>query len=531
MEPTTTPQSPAPPAGDATSATSAAPAAPRAFSPWRLGLVCAAMATIVMLFAAACSALLDDANSQCSTDEDCVSFGGRPSCQRGLCVASNLGPENCFFGTPTTPEQFANQCSTAQCEAFDNCARLGLCTAAAVEPAAIPPADAGVTPTPPFDAPPGLPACVPSGRNVVVVSGSTALQPFLAVVAKLLAESSPPYVIAYQGTGSCNGVDHIFNPDPAKRMAKDAAGRTNLLFDGDLAPQPCTFGAGAPVDVGISDVFSRSCNAAFVPNDRIAEYLGPVQPMTFVVPTGSQEKAISAEMGRTVFGRGGRDPSAMPYSDPSLYFVRNSSSGTQQMISRAIDVDARQWWGTDRGGSSRVRDQLLAVAPAKASNAVGILSSDFADAERSRLRILAFRDRKQLCGYFPDSTLFTRDKRNVRDGHYSIWGPIHLYTAVTGGLPNAAAAVLVTRFTVPRLDQSLLDTIIKSGLVPQCAMKVTRTEEMGPVSTFSPDFQCGCYFEATVPSGSAPESCQTCNGPADCPSGKPACNNGYCELK
>lgn len=491
----------------------------------------AALALAAALLAAACSALLDDGARQCSTSDDCLAFGGRPLCQRGLCVASNLGPEGCFFGTPTTPEEFANQCSTAQCEIFDNCARLGLCKPGDAEPATIAP---GAQPpgTPPTDPPPG-PSCLPAGKNTVVVSGSTALQPFLAVVARVLAESNPPYVIAYQATGSCNGVDHIFNADPNKRLAKDTAGRTNLLFDGANPPVNCTFGTtGVPVDVGISDVFSSSCNPAYVPDDvRLVEYQGPVQPMTFVVPSTSTEKSISAEMGRLVFGRGGSDASAMPYSDPTLFFVRNSGSGTQQMISRAIGVEAQRWWGVDRGGSSRVRDQMLTVPPALANGAIGILSADFADAERARLRILAFRARNQICGYYPDSSPFTRDKRNVRDGHYSIWGPIHFYTQVSGGIPSAAAGALVTRFTVPRLDQSLLDAIIKSGMVPQCAMKVARKDEMGPLSLFSPEFQCGCYFEATVPGGSAPESCQTCNGPADCPSSTPACNNGYCELK
>lgn len=500
-------------------------------SPWRVALACGAFLSMLALLGGACSAILDQGNTQCSTDQDCVSFGGYPSCQRGLCVASNLGPEGCFFGTPTTAEQFANQCSTATCEKFDNCARLGQCTNGGAEPSTIPPVDAGTPTSPPPDAPPGLPPCLPAGKNVVVVTGSTALQPFLAVVAKVLGEGSPSYAIAYQGTGSCNGVDHIFNSDSNKRMAKDTPGRTNLLFDGTNAPVQCSFGSGAPVDVGISDVFSTSCNAAYTPNSRIAEYLGPVQPMTFVVPTASQEKSISAEMGRVVFGRGSTDPQAAPFTDPNLYFIRNSSSGTQQMISRAINVDARQWWGVDRGGSSAVKNLLLTVDPARVNGAVGILSSDFADAERSRLRILAFRARNQICGYYPDSTLFARDKRNVRDGHYSIWGPIHLYAAVSNGVPNAAAGALVTRFTVARLDQSLLDAIIKAGLVPQCAMKVTRTEEMGAVAPFAPDFQCGCYYEATVPGGQAPESCKTCNGPSECPASAPACNNGYCEAK
>jgi hypothetical protein len=232
-----------------------------------------------------------------------------------------------------------------------------------------------------------------------------------------------------------------------------------------------------------------------------------------------------------VFGRGSTDTKSNPYADPSLYFIRNSGSGTQQMLSRAIEVDAKRWWGIDQGGSSKVRDTLEAVAPSKSTGAIGILSTDFTDPERSRLRMLAFKGKDQICGYYPDSTLFTRDKSNVRDGHYSIWGPVHFYAQVTGGVPSQAAAALVTRFSLPRLDQTLLDAIIKIGFVPACAMNVQRTLEMGPISTYSPEFHCGCYFEATVPGGTAPASCQVCKGPADCPTGKPACNNGFCELR
>jgi hypothetical protein len=219
-------------------------------------------------------------------------------------------------------------------------------------------------------------------------------------------------------------------PDPA--MEQSFAGSTPALTPSvgtspagmPLGPSAYAFALQArlaalpmPVDVGISDVFATSCIASYVPRATIGEYLGPVQPMTFVVPTTSKERSISAEMGRVVFGRGSNDLQASPFTDPLLYFVRNSTSGTQQMISRAINVDAKQWWGVDRGGSSAVRNLLLSVDPARVNNAVGILSSDFADAERARLRILAFRARNQSCGYYPDSSVFTRDKRAVRDGH------------------------------------------------------------------------------------------------------------------
>ncbi len=490
------------------------------------------LAGLAMLLVAACSVLFDHKSEQCSTDSDCAAFGGHPYCQQNVCVASNLGPDGCFFGTPSAPSDFANQCSTATCGAFDNCDRLGLCNGEA-PPAAVtpPPIDAGMTSTIDAPPPPVLPPCVDGVRNTIVIGGSTAIQPFLSIIAPLLAADQPPYFLAYQPSGSCKGVDQIFNPDSTKRVVKDIVGKQALLFDANGVGTACTFGAGVPMDIGASDVFASSCNSAYAPTAQLAEYFGPIQPMVFVVPSSSAETAMSAEMGHVVFGLSKTDPKSAPYLDPTLYFVRNSGSGTQQMIARAIGVDATAWWGRDRGSSGAVRDQLEAVAPADSGGAIGILSTDFADAERSRLRILAFKGTDQDCGYYPDSTLFTKDKRNVRDGHYSIWGPEHFFAAVTNGIPNAAASALVQRFTLARLDQPLLDAIVKSGLVPACAMQVQRSVEMGPVSAFSPEFQCGCYFEANVPGGSAPASCQVCSGPADCPASTPACNNGYCELK
>src|SRR5439155_7104236 len=114
------------------------------------------------------------------------------------------------------------QCSTATCEQFDNCARLAQCDPDAGLPPPVTPPDAP-PPPPPADAslidappPPVLPACV-EDSNTIVVAGSTAVQPFLGVVAPLLGGTK----IAYQPSGSCSGVDNMFNPDTSKRILKD----------------------------------------------------------------------------------------------------------------------------------------------------------------------------------------------------------------------------------------------------------------------------------------------------------------------
>jgi ABC-type phosphate transport system substrate-binding protein len=485
----------------------------------------------------ACTVLLDRNKNQCSTDDDCeTAFNSRPSCQNNVCVDTGLQPKDCFLGTPSTPEEFANQCSsTATCERFDNCEKAGMCDGNTMLPPLIaPPAPmTGGSGAPPPPAQ-GV-ACIDPARKTVIVGGSTAIQPFLSVLAPLLATNSPPYQIVYQPSGSCTGVDGLFSPDSAKRNVKDIPGRQALLFHLDGTFEPCTFGDGSAtaiaLDVAASDVYASSCTASYSATS-LGEYLGPIQPMTFVVPGMSSETAISAEKAHLVFGRGSSDGHSKPYDDPSLYFVRNSGSGTQQMLARAIGVEAKSWWGTDRGGSGAVRDLLKVINGTRVDNAIGILSTDFVDPVRPTLRILAFKATDQTCGYYPDSTQFTRDKANVRDGHYAIWGPVHFYTEVNGGVPRSEGAqAFISRVAPTRLDKPLLDAIIHSGLVPPCAMKVQRTSEMGPITAFAPEFQCGCYFEANVEGGTVPDSCQACAGPGDCPSSKPACNNGYCELK
>lgn len=370
--------------------------------------------------------------------------------------------------------------------------------------------------------------------NVIYVAGSSAIRPFLGVVAQMLAKESPAWSIVYQSQGSCTGVKAIYSTDPAQRLIKDIpasgskAANYAILFNADGSAQECSLAPeGNTVDVGVSDVFASTCDYTAPANVQIADYEGPIQPMTFVVPAASSQRSISAEAAYMVFGTGGNQGAAAPWTDPNLYFVRNSSSGTQQMLARAIGVPADKWWGVDRGGSDGVRRNMKVLLDAgTAEKALGIISTDIADEERSNLRILAFQATGQSCGFLPDSTAFAKDKVNVRDGHYPIWGPVHFYTRTEGGLPSAAAAALVSRFAAARLDKELLDVIIQKHLVPKCAMRVKRSSEMGPLSAYSTDSRCGCYFDLVANGAS---SCKACAGPADCPSSTPACNYGYCE--
>lgn len=365
--------------------------------------------------------------------------------------------------------------------------------------------------------------------NVVYVAGSSAVGGFLGVVQGVMAATGSSYTIVYQSQGSCTGVSAVYSDDPTKRVIKDITTNYARFYKADGTTEECFLDPnGNEVDIGVSDVYASTCSFTAPPAGvQIADYQGPIQPMTFVVPALSTQKSISAEAAYMIFGTGGNMGATAPWTDPTYYFNRNASSGTQQMIARAINVPADKWWGIDRGSSSKVRDGLKILLDATlAEKAIGILSTDVADDFRSDLRILAFKAFGQDCAYYPDSTPFLFDKQNVRDGHYPIWGPIHFVTRVTGGIPTTQAGELVTRFAAPKLSNELVTAIVSKHLVPKCAMHVDRTSEMGPLKTYSTESRCDCFFQKVV---AGTTTCQACTNSAECPANAPACSYGYCE--
>jgi hypothetical protein len=482
-----------------------------------------------VLVLAGCSLVVDHGSTQCKTDADCASFGSHPYCMNGVCVPSGLGPAGCFYGTPQQQSDYANACTTAQCEPFDDCGRIGLCDAGGGMPDMLAtPVNLGAAP-PPVNSEtlPSILCADPSRPNLIYVTGSTNFPPLLQAVAPLLAANNPPYTAVFLPQTSCKGAASMFDPDPSKHVIHDITGNWAFFYGADKSKNYCLLGSsGATVDVGESDVYAETCGYAV--NPSVADHTGPIQAITFVVPSASSQHSISAAAAHLIFGAGGSGGVVAPWTDPTLYFIRSSGTGTIQLPSRAINVPPTGWWGIDRLSADNLTASLEGIDPLSAEKAIGVLSADFADRARANVRELMFQEEGQACGFLPDSSPTTFDKLNVRDGHYPIWGPIHLFTNDQNSVPSQAAGALVTRFSVPRLEQSLLDAIISSGYIPQCAMRVQRSEEMGSLGSYQPQFGCGCYFENKV---NGKSTCQACSGPGDCPSSLPACNYGFCEVQ
>jgi hypothetical protein len=345
------------------------------------------------------------------------------------------------------------------------------------------------------------------------------------------------YTPVFKATSSCGGVAAILGPSSGHVLndpAPGTSGKYATYFDKSGNAVECLLGPnGAAVDVGESNTFASSCAGYGEPGPDAAHYLGPIQSMSFVVPGASVQKAITAEVAHAIFGTGAAGGAGAPWTNPSLYFVRSATSGIQEMMGLAINVPPGSFWGIDRGSASNIDAQMRVITdPTLANQAIGFISSDQYDADRSNLNALAFQASGQDCAYLPDSSPFKKDKRNVRDGHYPIWGPIHFYTEASEGVPTSPAAqAFISLVSVPNLTNALIDAYIGANLVPTCAMTVQRMSELGQVSAYSAPFQCGCYFESKV-DDAVPAGCTACASSSDCNDPKrPACNLGFCEIQ
>jgi ABC-type phosphate transport system substrate-binding protein len=471
----------------------------------------------------------------------------------------------CYRCTPTDIVTLENACSNSSCKPFDNAARLPLAAKGKLPSLPTPAGSGGMagsggggggtagsggTAGGSAGAPGIGFACdsLSQSGTVVHVTGSTAAKPFLEKIAQQLSIQDDKVFLVYTSLGSCAGVDAIVNGTLLRTGVAPLPASATYWESSASTGKPCDLPAeGINADLGISDVFAQSCpgfDLANLESLKIRDAHGPIQTMTFAVPSNSAYHEISQQAAYLVFGFGkdGQvlDPSgAHPiWNDEKSLLQRSSSSGTQAMLAAAIGVPPGQWKGQSNKTSDDVASALQGATKtqAAADAAIGILGADYIDSRnlRAQIRALAFQDSHQACAVTPDSSETAKDKRNVRDGHYPIWGPLHLlYHVNTKGEPAS------TTIREPLLDMvgylsgtkplpngvSLFDVYALNGLVPECAMSVTRTQDGGAILPFHPESPCSCLFDVRTTGATG---CETCNVQGDCGAGE-SCSQGYCE--
>jgi hypothetical protein len=341
--------------------------------------------------------------------------------------------------------------------------------------------------------------------------------------------TSRPITLLFMTSGSCTNIRAIYDRAPL------AAG-TSVQYAPSTAEDPawspatsptltCQVPAGGKVpDIANSALFTSACTTE-TPPATVRHASGPVQAYVMAVPRASDEVAITFEEAYFAFGFGAGGQIS-PWSDETQLFIRTVTKSTLLAWAAHIAVPPDKWRGVRLDGSPQVVAALEgSVAPARA---IGILGSEVYDGKRATLKALAFRARGQFAAYSPDSTPTAFDKRNVRDGHYTVWSPTIWMDTEAGGAPVSADAryvveIIAGRSVTPAPTFDPIAVISAVGLVPDCAMQVTRSFEGGPLSRYTPPQSCTCKYESVV----GRSSCATCT--TSCATG--VCRNGFCEVR
>jgi len=233
-----------------------------------------------------------------------------------------------------------------------------------------------------------------------------------------------------------------------------------------------------------------------------------------------------------------------PWTDPAQMFVRNSTSGTINMIGTAIGLPAAKWLGGDSGmyaaqhlGGSGLQFLNALATAANKDAAIGILAADFADQNRTTvapdggtpppaIKFLATSIPVSRAGICPTSDSTKFDKINVRQGRYAIWGPVHMITKVdTSSVPTSANVATILKYfasvgTTP--DATLTDTQKKDMItaeanaftVPWCAMQVQRATEICDADALPPAEPCAVTTRASR--ASSVTTCTACPNGNEC---------------
>lgn len=383
---------------------------------------------------------------------------------------------------------------------------------------------------------------------------------------RALRGNATPITLVWLTAPSCTNIDLIYlggniggggNGGDVTTMSYVPSVAQDSTWQPSDGPATCNLPlGGVKPDVGNSALYNSACNPPPQPTNVYiagspASQTGqtqtgsqsPKQGYVLAMPRGVSTYGISADEAYFLYGFGPTMLAALnamlaPWVDAMQVFIRNDGTSTLLAWGANLQIPATKFIGVQEPGSPQVVAALAGSTDPSA--AIGMVGIEVYDPLRAQLQALAFQAYHQYDAYFPDSTSTSFDKQNLRDGHYTVWSPA-VWMDFTDGVPtvNYPQGTPLSQYAryvidlIDNQDTSLtglppptfdpLVIVAQVSLVPDCAMRVQRAFEGGPLSLYTPPTSCTCKFLATVDVS----TCATCDASTACASG--VCRDGYCE--
>jgi hypothetical protein len=370
--------------------------------------------------------------------------------------------------------------------------------------------------------------CTTLPAPIIYGTGGSAQRPLIGALAAKLAALPEPITVVYAAPGACNAIQS--QNDPNYKIT--SADKPNY-WTPDGKQNNCVLpAAGVKADFGAQNNSVVQCAGFDKLPDGIGDFEGPIGAIAFFVHPQSSQNSISSEAVYYTFGLGASAGGVKPWINDQALVSRTAISAVGIFAALAGGFSPAKLKGIDSTSNEKSVSTVATSPDPEAS--LGFSSAEVADKFRDQVRILAFQAKGQSCGYWPDSSVTSFDKKNVRDGHYWIWAPAHFLAAVdaSGHITNPTVAKFIGYLSgevAPPEGIDLLKLFIANGNIPKCAMQVTRTGDLGPLASYQPDEPCGCYFDKQA---TGTTDCKECTTNDDCTNkSAPVCRHGYCEVK
>ena len=228
--------------------------------------------------------------------------------------------------------------------------------------------------------------------------------------------------------GSCIGRREHRERDRSRRNRRDATtpGRPAVTNNS------CTFATGQKADVGISDVFYEACANVTQPKPAdVMDIVGPAQAMVFVVPkANTTTQYLTYKEAQTLYGCGvSATRTIAGFSMPGGVFCRDAELGhADHHREEHRRFPKRSWcrqsaWPTAAAGAVVTGVTAFRRRAKRDRLHRGRRCSTPTAPRSTRSRSQALGQTKAY--YSPTPTSDVADRKNVRDGHYTIWGYEH----------------------------------------------------------------------------------------------------------
>ena len=387
----------------------------------------------------------------------------------------------------------------------------------------------------------GIPYCT-TLPNTVYMGGTTAVLPVIRHFGARLKQVGVT-LLWNENSEGCGSVDALVNtPKNLVRPTFSHYDENGSGAKSTVTISNCIGAVDQVPDLVINDTYWVSCFRSYGAatggaqplSVNLKEFVGPVQGIVPIVASSYLYYSdITVDELLDLYLCGANAHILTFTDDRTIYNYDGTTSGIRELWARGLGASNGQVTqvGPNLGLTAEsMVGRVVSDTTISPDTTIGYTSTEFYDESRDVVRAFKVRGVNQSKAYLPDTDAASTDKINIREGRYTIQGALKLVTQVDSmGVPTNPGAKKIIDWmqgnpSADPLPFDVNEVYAQRGVVPQCAMRVTKDSDMPVFRRYTDPSPCNCSFDLLA---TGKTSCTACSAAAPCAKGQ--CSHGYCE--